>query len=130
MLALSGGISAETFTGKLNGHECAHHGETCPADGLDPHILMEPDFVLMLDGGEYVFIPNLRGDIKVRHVLSTVQIDGVRHPKFNSVKVDIFRVKKGDKFVTEWTQEQQDFEQKALYEEGYGWPQQQATPMS
>lgn len=123
-------LSADTITGKLNGHECAHHGVSCPSARLDPHIALESDFVLMLNDGEYAFLPNLSRDIKVRYVLDTVQVEGIRHPKFNSIKVDIFRVKKGNKFVTVWTQEQADFERKALYEDGYAWPGQQVSPMS
>ena len=123
-------LNAETVTGKLNGHECAHHGVSCPVERLDPHITLESDFVLMLEDGEYAFLPNISRDIKVRYVLDTVQVEGTKHPKFNSIKVDIFRVKKGNKFVTVWTQEQADFEYKALYEDGYAWPGQQVAPMS
>ncbi|MCU7947197.1 MAG: hypothetical protein KZQ72_11235 [Candidatus Thiodiazotropha sp. (ex Cardiolucina cf. quadrata)] len=123
-------LNADTFTGKLNGHECAHHGVSCPTAKLDPHIALESDFVVMLEGGEYAFLPNLSRDIKARYVLDTIQVEGTKHPKFDSIKVDIFRVKKGNTFVTVWTQEQANFALKALYEDGYAWPGQQASPMS
>ncbi|MCU7843083.1 MAG: hypothetical protein KZQ93_04505 [Candidatus Thiodiazotropha sp. (ex Monitilora ramsayi)] len=130
LFALPLTLSAETITGKINGHECAHHGASCPVEKLDPHIALESDFVLMLDNGDYAFLPNLSRDIKVRYVLDTVQIEGKKHPRFNSIKVDIFRVKQGDKFVTVWTQKQADFEYKALYEDGYAWPGQQVEPLN
>ncbi|MCU7875901.1 MAG: hypothetical protein KZQ84_03720 [Candidatus Thiodiazotropha sp. (ex Lucinoma borealis)] len=130
LFAMPLSLSAETITGKINGHECAHHGASCPVEKLDPHIALESDFVLMMDNGEYTFMPNLSRDIKVRYVLDTVQVEGKKHPKFNAIKVDIFRVKQGDKFVTVWTQKQADFEYKALYEDGYAWPGQQVEPLN
>ncbi|MCU7829966.1 MAG: hypothetical protein KZQ80_04115 [Candidatus Thiodiazotropha sp. (ex Monitilora ramsayi)] len=123
-------VNAETITGTINGHECAHSGVSCPAARLDPHISLESDFVLMVGEGDYVFMPNLSRDIKVRYVLDTVQIEGKKHPRFNSINVDIFRVKKGGKFVTVWTQKQADFEYQALYRDGLAWPGQQVESMN
>ena len=34
-----------SIEGKLNGLDCASHGETCPTDRLDPHVALERDFV-------------------------------------------------------------------------------------
>lgn len=130
LFALPLSVSAETFTGMINGHECAHNGHTCPVGKLDPHVSLESDFVLMQGDRDYLFMPNLSRDVKVRYVLDTVQVEGTKHPRFNSIKVDIFRVKKGDKFVTVWTQKQADFEYDALYRDGAAWPGQKIEELS
>jgi len=75
LLALVGGgltmttAVAETISGTINGHGCAHGGHTCPADELDPHLAFEPDFVLQQADGEYYFLSNVPRETKVRHVL-------------------------------------------------------------
>ncbi len=114
--------NAGTITGKLNGHECAHAGMSCPIDRLDPHIALESDFVLVMPDGDYYFLPNLSRDIKARHVLEDVQVTGDVNPKYHTIKVKELKVKSGSGFKTIWTQEQADFERRALYGDGVAWP--------
>ncbi len=114
--------NAGTVTGKLTGHECAHAGMSCPIDRLDPHVALESDFVLMVPDGDYYFLPNLSRDIKARHVLEDVQVIGDVNPKYRSIKVKELKVKSGSGFKTIWTQEQADFEMRALYGDGVAWP--------
>lgn len=94
---------AESFTGRLNGHDCAHHGTSCPVDNLDPHINLESDFVLQTGDGEYYFLPNLRRDTKVRYVLQEIQVSGVNHERYNSILVDEFRIKHNGKWKIVWS---------------------------
>lgn len=96
---------AETLTGTLNGYSCAHAGTTCPADRLDPHITLEPDFVLQKADGEYYFLPNVRRDTKVRYVLQEVQVDGALNERYNSMVVDELKVKRNGEWVTVWSPE-------------------------
>jgi hypothetical protein len=110
-------LMADTFTGKLNGHGCAHAGGTCPTDRLDPHLALEPDFVLQKADGDYVFLSNVPRDTKVRYALETVQVTGSLNPKYQTVIVDEFRVKTGDKYVTRWSQAAQKAEQDYLFKE-------------
>jgi len=110
---------AETFTGKLNGHGCAHGGMTCPTDRLDPHILLEPDFVLQKPDGDYLFLSNVPRDTKVRYVLATVQVSGDLNPKYQTVVVDEFRVQKGDTFETVWSVAKEKAERDYLYNEDW-----------
>lgn len=98
---------AENLTGTLNGHGCAHAGTSCPVDRLDPHIALEPDFVLQKADGEYYFLPNVRRDTKVRYVLQEVQVSGDINERYNSVMVDELRVKRGGTWVTVWSPEMQ-----------------------
>lgn len=90
-LGLASLAGADTLTGRIVGHHCAHEGTTCPIDKLDPHIVLERDFVLV-DGDSYYFMPNLPRDVKIRHVLDRVTIEGSVDSKFNVLTVDALMV--------------------------------------
>ncbi len=96
---------AETFTGTLNGHGCAHASTSCPSDKMDPHIALEPDFILQQANGEYYFLTNLPRSTKVRYVLDEVVVDGKLNKKYHSIMVKEFKVKDGGGFKTVWSQE-------------------------
>lgn len=84
--------NAAELTGRIVGHSCAHKGELCPVDKLDPHITLEPDFVLVKPDGEYYFLTNLPRDTKVRYVLETATVKGSVNPKHNAVAVSELNV--------------------------------------
>lgn len=96
-----------TITGMINGLDCAVHGDVCPIDRLDPHIAIESDFVLQRPDGEYYLLTNLPRDVKVRYVLEVVQVTGDLIEKYNSIRVDEFRVKHDEDFRTVWSPELQ-----------------------
>lgn len=100
-------VHAETLTGRLNGHGCAHGGHTCPADKLDPHLAFEPDFVLQESDGDYYFLANVPRDTKVRYVLEEVKAQGSLDSKYHSMVVDELMVKQGDSYQTVWSQKAQ-----------------------
>ena len=83
---------ADSYSGKLNGHGCAHAGKTCPTDRLDPHVALEPDFVLQTGDGDYYFLSNVPREVKVRHALQSVDIEGNLDEKYRSIKVNELRV--------------------------------------
>lgn len=85
-------FAAETLAGRLNGHDCAERGTSCPIDRLDPHVALEADFVLQQGNGEYFFLVNLPRDVKVRHVMRPVEVTGELNRKYNAVTVDEFHV--------------------------------------
>lgn len=118
LLAGSSAVMAETFSGKLNGHGCAHAGTTCPVDRLDPHLALESDFVLQEGTGDYYFMPNLPYSVKVRYVLNDVQIDGKLDKKYHQIDVNEFRVKKGSSYKTMWSKAMQQKEADALEDGG------------
>ncbi len=94
--------SAETVEGKLNGYDCAHSGITCAIDPKDPHIALEPDFVLQKRDGDYIFLMNVPREVKITHVLKNAQVEGVMSKKFNSMTVDKFKIKDGETWKTVW----------------------------
>ena len=105
---------AETFTGKLNGHGCAHAGTSCPVDRLDPHIALESDFVLQKQDGDYYFLSMPRST-KVRYALEQVLVTGELNKKYHSIDVNEFKVKKYGKYKLIWSKELQRRELDSLY---------------
>ena len=114
LLSLPVQSMAETFSGKLNGHGCAHAGTSCPVDRLDPHIALESDFVLQKQDGDYYFLKMPRST-KVRHALAQVQVTGELDKKYHSIDVNEFKVKKNGSFKLVWSKELQRRELDSLY---------------
>lgn len=96
-------INAETFTGRINGHGCAHAGSTCPLDRLDPHIALERDFVLQKSDGNYLFLTNVPRDTKVRHALKKARVTGELDDRYNAIVVEELEVEENGKFATVWS---------------------------
>ena len=110
LILAAGALHAETFTGRINGHSCAHGGTTCPLDRLDPHLALERDFVLQGADGHYVFLTNVPRDTKVRHVLKQARVTGKLDDRYNTLVVDEFQIKEAGAFKTVWTQQAQSYE--------------------
>ncbi len=100
-------VQAEIFTGKLNGYDCAHAGITCPLDPEDPHVLLERDFVLQQKDGDYLFLTNIPRNTKLKYALKRIQVNGKRHPKFESLDVDELKIKHEDEWKTVWSKRYQ-----------------------
>lgn len=113
MVLMPGLAAADTFKGTIVGHTCAHQGKSCPVDRLDPHIALEPDFVLQRGTDDYLFMPNLPRDVKVRYVLQTVSVKGALNTRYNTVVVDEVHV--DGKMV--WSQKIQQEQIDCIYDE-------------
>ncbi len=122
LLLVSLAAGAGTISGKINGLRCAVEGTWCPMDRLDPYIATESDFVVVVSGGDFYYLPNLSRDIKVRHVLENVQVIGDVDSKYRTIQVEELHVKSGSEFKKVWSQEMQNFELKKLYGGGVGFP--------
>ena len=82
-------VSAAEFTGTVVGHSCANEKGLCPLEGLEEHLVMEQDFVLVDESdGTYVYLHNLPRDSKVRHALKEVTIIGELDEKSRSISVE------------------------------------------
>jgi hypothetical protein len=110
-LVLAGSsLPAETITGTINGHACAHADRTCPVDRLDPHIALERDFVLQTPKGAYFFLSNVPRDTKVRHALKKARVTGALDDRYNAVVVDELQIEENGVFRTVWTERAQYLE--------------------
>ncbi|MCW8931548.1 MAG: hypothetical protein OQL19_15075 [Gammaproteobacteria bacterium] len=116
ILAAPASVLAETFTGKLNGHSCAHEGKTCPVDRLDPHLALERDFVLQDKSGDYYFLQMPRS-VKARHALENVIVTGELNKKYHSIDVNEFKVKVNGSSKIVWSKKLQQEELDSLYNE-------------
>ena len=103
-------IQAETVTGRINGYGCVHAGGTCPLDRLDPHIVLERNFVLQKSDGDYLFLTNVPRDTKVRHALKKARVTGELDDRYNAIVVDELQVEENGEFETVWSQRAQFIE--------------------
>jgi hypothetical protein len=95
-------INLEIVQGRLNGHECVHAGITCPLDPEDPHILVERDFVLQKEDGDYMFLTNLPRSTKLQYVLKDIRVSGVVDTKYNTIEVHELMIMDDDEWKTVW----------------------------
>lgn len=110
--------AADVIEGKMNGIHCATEGYTCPIDKLDPHIALEPDFVVQQPDGQYYLIVNLDRAVKARYVLDDVRVTGDVNSRYNAVNAHKLEVKKGDSYKAVWTLELQEREYSDLKQLG------------
>lgn len=107
--------SAESLKGRIVGYGCAEAGHVCPVDKLDPHIALEADFVLVLPGGDYYFMPNLQRGTKMRYVLERVTVNGDVDEKYRTIDVnELIADKRGKKRVV-WSKKMQREEAKSAW---------------
>ncbi len=118
LLTLPSAVMADSFSGKLNGHGCAHAGMTCPVDRLDPHVALESDFVLQKSDGDYYFLTDMPMSVKRRYALAVVKVDGKLNEKYHAIDVNEFRVKKGDSYKLMWSKAMQKKERESLEDAG------------
>lgn len=97
--------AAKTIEGWMQGFNCVVHGHNCPIDTLDPHLMLEPDFVLLLKDGNYWLMPNIARIVKAKYVFSAIRVTGDLNPKYKSIDVDKLEVKKDGSFKTVWSKE-------------------------
>jgi len=97
-------VNAAEFTGQVVGHSCANDAKLCPLEGLEAHLAMEPDFVLVDEtDGTYVYLHNLPRDSKVRHALKNVTVIGELDEHSNAISVSELIV--DDKSVWSWEEQ-------------------------
>lgn len=116
--------AATTIDGWMQGFNCVIHGHKCPVDSLDPHLALESDFVLYLDGGEYFLLPNIDKIIKAKYVHQEIRVTGKRNPKYATIEVNTLQVRDGNGFKTVWSKkmarEEWEKRQKEFYEDAGG----------
>jgi len=96
-------VSAAEFKGQVVGHSCANEKGLCPLEGLEAHLAMEPDFVLMDTDGTYVYLHNLPKSTKVRHALKYVTVIGEYDEHSKAISVEELIV--DEKSVWSWQQQ-------------------------
>ena len=112
--------ASKTLDGWMQGFNCVRHGHRCPIDGLDPHLMFEPDFVLLLDDGNYFLMPNIARIVKAKYVQKPIRVIGRTDPKYKSIDVDKLQVKDGDSYKTVWSKKMMQKEWEKRQEEFYG----------
>ena len=116
----AGAYAAKTVEGWIQGLNCVRYGHNCPIDRLDPHLMFEPDFVLLLKDGDYWLMPNVARIVKAKYVHKTIRVTGNTDAKFKSIEVDKLEVKDGGSYKTIWSKAMMKKEWQKRQEEFYG----------
>jgi len=87
---------------------------------LDPHLMLEPDFALIVHDGNYWLMPNIARNVKAKYVHSAIRVTGDLNSKYNSIDVDKLEVKKNGSYTTVWSKEMMRREMENRQEEYYG----------
>jgi hypothetical protein len=119
-IAPVGANAAKTIEGWMQGFNCVAHGHQCPIDTLDPHLMLEPDFVLLLNDGEYWLMPNIARIVKAKYVNKAIRVNGDLNSKYKSINVDKLEVKLEGSFKTVWSKEMMRRELESRQEEYWG----------
>jgi hypothetical protein len=80
-------VELESVIGRLNGHDCAQAGSACPVDAQDPRLLLERDFVLQKESGDYLFLTNIPRSTKLQYLLNDIKVVGNKNRKYNTIEV-------------------------------------------
>ena len=100
-------IAMETIKGKIVGFNSIIHGKESPTDVNDPHIDLEPDFVILMSNGDHYLIPNVPLRVKKKYIYQSVKITGNINFKHRSIEADEFKVRGKRKFKVVWTNAEQ-----------------------
>ena len=120
LVAPVGAYAAKNFEGWMQGFNCVTHGHKCPIDTLDPHIMLESDFVLLLNDGDYFLLPNIARIVKAKYVHKAIRVIGNVNSKYKSIDVDQLQVKDGSSFKTVWSKKMMMEEWEKRRKEFYG----------
>lgn len=89
----------------MNGLGCASKGKLCPTDKDDPHVLLERDFVVQTEDGNYFYITNIDWRTKLQYVLQRVRVEGKFSDRLSAIAADEFWVKHEGEYQLEWSLE-------------------------
>jgi hypothetical protein len=115
-----GARASKTVEGWMQGYNCVVNGNRCPIDTLDPHLMLEPDFALIVNNGNYWLMPNIARNVKAKYVHNAIRVTGDLNSKYNSIDVDKLEVKKNGSYTTVWSKEMMRREMERRQEEYYG----------
>lgn len=110
--------ASETVTGTIVGFNSLIHGKESPIDSDDPHVDLEPDFVIQTSEGDHYLIPLIPRRLKVKYLYQTVKVTGDIIKKDRSISVDEFKIKKGEQFISAWTKGEWEEEQREIHRGG------------
>ncbi len=98
---------AASIEGTIQGYDCVITGTVCPTGKEDPYVATQKVFIILTEGKDYYFVPNVDRSVLARHVNQKVRISGDLSKKYNSIKAEtIERMVKGDWKVS-WSAEEE-----------------------
>jgi hypothetical protein len=103
---------AASWTGTIQGLQCAVEGKLCPVGAEDPMAALEDNFVLVT-GDKFYLLPNVKNTVLSRYINDKVKVMGSQVGNYNSIKVTEMQVMKDGGYKTVWSPSvQKDLQEK------------------
>jgi hypothetical protein len=102
LLALPMVAAAASWTGTIQGLQCAVEGKLCPVGAEDPMAALEDNFVLVT-GDKFYLLPNVKNTFLSRYINEKVKIMGEQIGNYNSIRVQEMHVMKDGSYKTVWS---------------------------
>ena len=96
-------LAADEISGQIQGFNCLVAGTKCPSDNMDPHLMLESDFVLLLANSDYYLLPNLSRAVKAKYLGKNVKVTGKTNDKYRAIMVEVLKVEARNDFKTVWS---------------------------
>lgn len=95
--------TAATVEGTIQGYDCVVTGTVCPIGQEDPYVATQSIFIVLTEGKDYYFIPNVDRSVLARHVNDKVRVNGKMSAKYNSIHAETIEVMEKGSWKTAWS---------------------------
>jgi hypothetical protein len=99
--------TAASVEGTIQGYDCVVTGTVCPIGKEDPYVATQKVFILLTEGKDYYFVPNVDRAILARHVNQKVRISGELSSKYNSIRAETIEGMEKGAWKTAWSAEEE-----------------------
>lgn len=100
--------------GTIEGLNCVS-GEmkNCPADNMDPHLALEPGFVVMDEKGGHLLITGVDRSVLARNIHAKVKVKGTINTNYKTIKATSITSMSG-KMMEIWSRAAEDKERERM----------------
>ena len=99
--------TAATVEGTIQGYDCVVTGTVCPVGKEDPYVATQDIFIVLTEGKDYYFVPNVDRSILARHVNQKVRVSGDLSSKYNSIKAETIEAMVKGAWKVAWSAEEE-----------------------
>jgi len=99
--------TAATVEGTIQGYDCVVTGTVCPVGKEDPYVATQDIFIILTEGKDYYFVPNVDRSILARHVNQKVRVSGELSSKYNSIKAETIESMEKGAWKLAWSAEEE-----------------------
>lgn len=111
--------TAATVEGTIQGYDCVVTGTVCPIGKEDPYVATQQVFIILTEGKDYYFVPNVDRSVLARHVNQKVRVNGELSSKYNSIKAETIESMEKGAWKIAWSAEAEKEMMEQSWKRGY-----------